>query len=204
MRCPSCGTDNAPDSRFCGGCGARLAASGPRVAPTQKILDEASFPQQQLAPAGSAVPVTAPGIVAPSRAIPAAPFMPQSAPLARPASEVSAPSVRPVTAPASPSVPRSMTAPPSAPAAPRPNAAAGDAYAAPAPAPSSARGRPQLIVVDDPSLSLPIAARRPWGLILVVLLLDICLAVAGVLLLREGLAERPSRSAPTRTASPPP
>ena len=23
MRCPSCGTENAPDSRFCGGCGAR-------------------------------------------------------------------------------------------------------------------------------------------------------------------------------------
>jgi hypothetical protein len=59
-------------------------------------------------------------------------------------------------------------------------------------------------VVDDPSLSLPIAARRPWGLILLVLLIDIGLAVTGVLLLREGLADRPSRAAPTRTASPPP
>ena len=128
--------------------------------------------------------------------------MPQSAPLTRPGSDASAPSVRPVTAPASaPGVPRPITAPPSAPA-PRPNAAAADPYAAPA-APSSARGRPQLLVIDDPSLSLPIAARRPWGLILVVLLIDIGLAVTGVLLLREGLADRPSRSAPTRTASPP-
>jgi hypothetical protein len=57
-------------------------------------------------------------------------------------------------------------------------------------------------VVDDPSLSLPIAARRPWGLIAVVLLLDIGLAVTGVLLLREGLADRPARSAPARSASP--
>jgi hypothetical protein len=34
MRCPSCGTENEPDSRFCGGCGARLAGALP---PTQKI-----------------------------------------------------------------------------------------------------------------------------------------------------------------------
>jgi hypothetical protein len=66
----------------------------------------------------------------------------------------------------------------------------------------SSRPKPQIVVVDDPSLSLPIAARRPWGLIAVVLLLDIGLAVTGVLLLREGLADRPARSAPARTASP--
>src|SRR6185436_10798811 len=46
MRCASCGTENAPDSRFCGGCGARIGASGPRVAPTQKISDDAAFPQR--------------------------------------------------------------------------------------------------------------------------------------------------------------
>ena len=33
---PSCGTENAPDSRFCGGCGARSAPR--RVAPTQQDL----------------------------------------------------------------------------------------------------------------------------------------------------------------------
>jgi hypothetical protein len=160
MRCPSCGTDNAPDSRFCGGCGTRFGASASRVAPTQKISDDASFPQPA-APAGSAVPVTAPGIVAP-RAIAATPFAPQGAPSSRAGSS------------------------------PRPAAT---------PLPSS-RPKPQIVVVDNPSLSLPIAARRPWGLIAVVLLLDIGLAVTGVLLLREGLADRPARSAPARTASP--
>jgi hypothetical protein len=48
MRCSTCGTDNEPDSRFCGNCGAKVGGSvapgafttkpGPgRVAPTQKI-----------------------------------------------------------------------------------------------------------------------------------------------------------------------
>ena len=171
MRCPGCGTDNAPDSRFCGGCGTRLGTSGPRVAPTQKISDDASFPQS-IAPGGAAMPVTAPGIVAP-RAIAATPYTPQG------------PSI---------SSPRPPTAPPSPAATPR-----SDVYAALSP---NGRPRPQLVVVDDPSLSLPIAARRPWGLIAIVLLLDIGLAVTGVLLLREGLADRPARSAPARTAAP--
>lgn len=39
MRCPSCGTQNEADSRFCGGCGARLTPS--RLAPTQKIAENA-------------------------------------------------------------------------------------------------------------------------------------------------------------------
>src|ERR1700760_2523072 len=47
MRCPSCGTENAPDSRFCGGCGARFGPPSARVAPTQKISDDDSFPQTQ-------------------------------------------------------------------------------------------------------------------------------------------------------------
>jgi hypothetical protein len=38
MRCPTCGTENAPDSRFCGGCGARLEPA--RVAPTVKLPDD--------------------------------------------------------------------------------------------------------------------------------------------------------------------
>src|SRR5688572_7760796 len=45
MRCPSCGTDNEPDSRFCGGCGARLAGES-RLAPTQKV-DTGAQPIQQ-------------------------------------------------------------------------------------------------------------------------------------------------------------
>jgi eukaryotic-like serine/threonine-protein kinase len=186
MRCPSCGTDNTPDSRFCGGCGTRFAVSGQRVAPTQKISDDASFPQRQLAPgAGSAVPVTAPGVVAP-RAIPAAPFLPQGAPPAqRPFAGGSAAPVRPSTTP---------------PLAPAPRAPEGRAPAA-APAPPSPRPspRPQAVVVDDPSLSLPIAARRPWALIAVVLLIDLGLAAAGVWMLTQGLVDRPSRPAPPRS-----
>src|SRR5215510_10391048 len=79
MRCPNCGTDNAPDSRFCGGCGARQA-SDPRVAPTQKISDDARFPLHQLAPA--AAPVTAPGVAMP-RPIPPTPDVPQGASIAQ-------------------------------------------------------------------------------------------------------------------------
>lgn len=75
--------------------------------------------------------------------------------------------------------------------------------ARPVTAPPSSRARAQAVVVDDPSLSLPIAARRPWGLILVVLLLDAGLAVAGVLLLREGLADRPGRAVPAQRAASP-
>jgi len=48
------------------------------------------------------------------------------------------------------------------------------------------------VLVDDPSVSLPIAARRPWGLIIVVLLLDVGLATAGAWMLNEGLGARPS------------
>lgn len=57
MRCPSCGTENEADSRFCGGCGARLAPS--RLAPTQKIAD--SQPPQIVEgaqPSGRVVPRT--------------------------------------------------------------------------------------------------------------------------------------------------
>jgi hypothetical protein len=43
MRCPACNTENTPDSRFCGGCGAKLALAEPRVAPTAKIPDDAPF-----------------------------------------------------------------------------------------------------------------------------------------------------------------
>ncbi|MBC7974362.1 MAG: zinc ribbon domain-containing protein, partial [Myxococcales bacterium] len=61
MRCPSCGTDNAPGSRFCGGCGAKLAVSA-RLAPTQKITDDAGYPQP---PAPPILPVTVPGLGSP-------------------------------------------------------------------------------------------------------------------------------------------
>ena len=170
MRCPSCGTENAPDSRFCGGCGTRFTVSGQRVAPTQKISDDANFPQrplerQAVQGAGSAAPITAPGVVAP-RAVPGAQFLPPAAsPAPRPLAGGSAAPARPPTAAASPW-----------------------------PSP-----RPQAVVMEDPALSLPIAARRPWALILVVLLIDLGLAAAGIWMLAQGLGDRPSRQAPPRS-----
>ncbi|HUJ57401.1 MAG TPA: zinc-ribbon domain-containing protein [Kofleriaceae bacterium] len=74
MRCPSCGTENAPDSRFCGGCGARLGASGPRVAPTAKISDDAPYPSAY----GQAAPAVPASI--PPAAMPAAASRPSSVP----------------------------------------------------------------------------------------------------------------------------
>jgi hypothetical protein len=44
MRCATCGTENAPDSRFCGGCGGRVAAAG-NLARTQKVVDDGAAPQ---------------------------------------------------------------------------------------------------------------------------------------------------------------
>jgi zinc ribbon protein len=181
MRCPSCGTDNAPDSRFCGGCGMRFAVSGQRVAPTQKIADDASFPQRPLGPgAGSAVPITAPGVVAP-RAISAAPFLPQGAPpTQRPLAGGSAAPARPATTPVGPRP------------SPRPQAAVVED-------PRDARRSPSNGA--DPALSLPIAARRPWALIVVVLLIDLGLAAAGIWMLTQGLGDRRSRPAPPRSGS---
>ncbi len=71
MRCPSCGTENAPDSRFCGGCGARLSSTESRVAPTHKISDDAPYPKYTTNPPPSApvhVPMAMPPPVAMGRA----------------------------------------------------------------------------------------------------------------------------------------
>jgi len=138
MRCPTCGTENAPDSRFCGGCGARLTGSAQRVAPTQKISDDASFPQPQRQF------TTAPGHGAPA--------------------------------------PQPATAPRLVPLAPLASAPNGAAKHAPP--------RTRTAQVDDPSLSMPIVAQRPWGLIIVVLLIDLGLAIAGGWMLAAGLGAR--------------
>jgi hypothetical protein len=44
------GTENTPDSRFCGGCGAKLQHSEVRVAPTAKIPDDAPFSPPSVQP----------------------------------------------------------------------------------------------------------------------------------------------------------
>jgi len=180
MRCPSCGTENAPDSRFCGGCGARLG-SGQRVAPTQKISDDASFPQPQrqftTAPGPgvhAARPATAP------RLVPLAP------PHAAGGSPVAQGSIPQGSAPQKPRVPNhaSPSGHTNVPLGSAPNGAAKHAP------------RPRTEPVDDPSLSMPIVAQRPWGLIVVVLLIDLGLAIAGGWMLAAGLGARPGAGSP--------
>lgn len=70
MRCPACNTENTPDSRFCGGCGAKLVPSEPRVAPTAKIPDDAPFPIP------NALTTTTPGVHAAQPISYAPPSMP--------------------------------------------------------------------------------------------------------------------------------
>jgi hypothetical protein len=163
MRCPSCGTENAPDSRFCGGCGARLGASAQRLAPTQKISDDASYPQRPAASGGGhgGQAVAQPG--GGPRPVPPAAYAPAPQPSAPPPRAIS-------------------SAPPAVQATARP---------------------PNGSQLDDPSLSMPIVARRPWGLIIFLLLLDLGLGAAGIWMLIEGLGDKPSAksAAPRSSAS---
>src|SRR5512138_2138020 len=107
MRCASCGTENAPDSRFCGGCGARLGASGPRVAPTQKISDDAPYPPPAAAPVAHAS-------AQPSgpRVIPKTPYVPGAPPVIITQPGVPAPQ-RPASAPPVAFAPIAQMSPPS-------------------------------------------------------------------------------------------
>ena len=167
------------------------------------------------------MPITAPGVVAP-RAISATPFLPQGGPPAqRPLAGGSAAPARPASAAPIAPAPRGPDghAPSSARPSPRAHAVvvdeSRDARTGPSfdadprdatrggvnrPAVPGERGRggPPSI---DPSLSLPIAARRPWALILVVLLIDLGLAAAGVWMLTQGLSDRPGRPAPPRSGA---
>jgi hypothetical protein len=188
MRCASCGTENAPDSRFCGGCGARIGASGPRVAPTQKISDDAPFPQRPAAPA----PI-AHGAAQPSapRPIPHTPYVSTPPPITTQPGVVPQ---RPLSAPPAVYSPVATPAPLSPPSSPP---------SAPPHAPNGMRaatGRPAMPQLDEPAASMPTAARRPWALIIAVLVIDIALASAGAWMLSEGLGDRPSE----KPATPPP
>ena len=192
MRCPTCGTENAPDSRFCGGCGARLTASQ-GVAPTQKISDEAGFPQPPVGPApGHAAHVLAraetPRVVpmpAPYAPVGSA-VAPASAP--EPPRALSSPPMR------APEPPRAISSPPAAYA--HPPAVSVPSPGPPPGPPSGSVGFAQLRprtaqAIDDPALSMPIVARRPWRLIIVVLMIDIGLVIAGGWMLSAGLGDQP-------------
>jgi hypothetical protein len=91
---------------------------------------------------------------------------------------------------AAPRVIHATPAPPSAAAAPPP--AAPDRTGA---APPGARRSPSPPVdrrpgLDDAGASMPIVARRPWGLITAVLVVDLGLAAAGAWMLSAGLGAR--------------
>lgn len=182
MRCPSCGTQNEPDSRFCGGCGARLSGVEPRLAPTQKIETGA----QPIQPA----PAVAPHVRMPSG--------PQAVAQRTPSQERSAPQPFPLA----PSVERKPSAQqhaqrgsgPQRPASIPPQSANG-AHAANSFQTTTPKPRPDL----DGSLSMPLPRQRRTGLIAFVLLIDVGLAAAGAWMLREGLA-----SGDTATAEPAP
>ncbi len=202
MRCSHCGTENAPDSRFCGGCGARMQTSK-LVAPTQKISDDApyptsgpsSIPPQNYAP--SSIPpqnnYVAPASIPPQNNYSGPTSMPTPAP-----GSIAPPSYAPAsippqnngvgyaTGPASvpPQNNRLATQPPAPVATPPQGSPSMSRRSGGAPAVS----RQRTPAVSDPSLDSIAPPRRRWGLIITVLLIDLALAGAGVYLLTEGLA----------------
>ncbi|HEY6038814.1 MAG TPA: AgmX/PglI C-terminal domain-containing protein [Kofleriaceae bacterium] len=186
MRCPTCGTENTPDSRFCGGCGAKLVPETSRVAPTAKISDDAPFPPQRYPTPVPAQFASGPTSLAPA---PYAPPGPASIP--------------PTSKPAS--IPPANNAYAQGPASIPPNT-----YQAPASIPPNTyQARPASIpptnaggyAAREPSMSLPALPQTRWGLIAVVLLLDIGLAAAGAVMLQKGLAKPEPESAPAGDGS---
>ncbi len=171
MRCPSCGTDNEVDSRFCGGCGARLAISeAPRVAPTVKVLDDAPYPPQPAytPPTNSMVPTP-----------PRNPSFPPGSSRAPTPMPVGSQHPRPPTPLPNGSIPPQTSARP-------------------------ARAQsPAVSQLSQPGLSMPVV-RRPWGLISVVILVDLALAGTGAVLLAKGLAHEAKSASSGSAAAPPP
>lgn len=179
MRCPSCGTDNEPDSRFCGGCGARLAGES-RLAPTQKI-DTGAQPVQQPPPSQVQevrIPSSRPPDSRPPRQIGGSGNVP-------PASYPLTPSVqRPPDSrpPRSESKPQPAQAPLHTPA---PGSRFGASNGASPPGTSQ---QPRASAPPTGASASIVAPKRRTGLIFAVLLVDLALAGAGAYLLIEGLA----------------
>lgn len=201
MRCPTCGTENTPDSRFCGGCGAKLTPEQSRVAPTAKIPDDAPFPGQR-----SQTPVPAPSYAAPTSLAP-----PTYSPASIPPTNNPA-SIPPQNNPASIPPQNTYQAPPqynTGPASIPPNTY----QARPASIPPTNNGPASVppgvyqARAAEPSMSMPAVPRTRWGLIILVLLMDLGLAIAGAIMLAKGLAKadaepaKPTPTSPTSTTS---
>lgn len=176
MRCPQCGTENTADSRFCGGCGAKLTSEPSRVAPTAKIPDDAPFPPHY---GGSPMPISQ------------APVSPQGP------TTLSPPTYSPASIPPqNNSVATYGTGPASIPPQ--------NAYAAgPASIPPSNNPYPPMSArpMAEPSMSMPAVQSPRWGLIISILIVDLGLAGAGAFMLMKGLAKptpvtEPAKSEP--------
>jgi hypothetical protein len=182
MRCPTCGTENTPDSRFCGGCGAKLVPEVSRVAPTAKISDDAPFPPQRYP-----TPVPAQGYASGPTSLAPPSYAPQGPasipPPSRPAS------IPPTNGPAS-IPPNTYQAPSSIPPQNGPASIPPGTYRAPGSIPPTNNA----YASREPSMSMPAVPQTRWGLIAVVLLLDIGLAAAGAVMLQKGL-EKPEPAA---------
>ena len=212
MRCATCGTENAPDSRFCGGCGAKLAPSS-RVAPTAKITDDASYPSQPPPPASippqnnyvsgpASIPpqnhAHAPASIPPQNAYPAVPgsIPPSNNPASIPPQSYAPPgSIPPSNNPASIPPQNSFQRAATPIQTPPPGSLK---MPTPAPGSLSFAATPRLDQTPttpsppaaDASRSLVVPPRRPIGLIVFVLLVDLALAGAGAVLLGKGLSEK--------------
>lgn len=186
MRCPTCGTENAQDSRFCGGCGARLEPA--RVAPTVKLSDDAP-----IAPAHHVPPVRLPTPVPASIPTPPPGSLHQIGHLPTPApGSMSLGSLAPQ--------PRAGSIPPQNAQPAIPNTV--NRAASPRP------GTPPPVAMSSPSLSMAAAApRRGGALIAVVLVADLGLAAAGAFMLVKGLhkpSAKPAQKTEAATPAPTP
>jgi hypothetical protein len=156
------------------------------VAPTQKISDDDRFAPRQLAGAAPVTgPVTAPGVGMPRPAPPSAP-VPQrsaSAPSAPPLGSSPPAAAYAISTPPGASPQRPRSAPPGG----SPGTGFGGTGLGARDPARPVRRPPDASAIDDPALSLPMPARRPWALIFAVLVIDLGLAVSGAWMLYQGL-----------------
>ena len=137
----------------------------PRVAPTVKVLDDAPYPPQ----------VAAPGI----------PYAPGPASVPPSISRAQTPMVIPSRAPTPVPVAQRVPTPAPLPSRPPTNVPQGSIP----PGASARPGRAQSPAMSAPGLSMPLV-QRPWGLISLVILIDLALAGTGAVLLAKGLSGR--------------
>ena len=199
MRCPSCGTENAPDSRFCGVCGAKQAPPG-RLAATAKIPDDAPFPQPAQKPQAQQGyqqgPASIPPQPNPYAATGPASIPPSSGPASIPPTSKGPASIPPhmyqrAATPAPVDSQRVTPVPPEL-RSQDPNFVPQTSQRAPVRVPSPA---PAGSMAGD---SFVVPPQRPLGLIAIVLVIDLALAGSGAVMLSKGLAKKK----PADTAAP--